>query len=38
MADAVALGDVDLVAYPREQFNVLLAANPAIRAEYFALR
>jgi len=35
MADAVALEDVQLVVYPREHFNALLAANPAIRAEYF---
>ncbi|MDB5803761.1 MAG: cyclic nucleotide-binding protein [Betaproteobacteria bacterium] len=35
MSDAIAAEDVDLVLYPREHFNVLLAANPAIRAEYF---
>ncbi|HEX4329768.1 MAG TPA: SLC13 family permease [Burkholderiales bacterium] len=35
MADAVAAEDAELVLYPREHFNVLLTANPAIRAEYF---
>jgi di/tricarboxylate transporter len=35
MADAVAMDAVQVVAYPREHFNALLAANPAIRAEYF---
>ena len=35
MADAVAAEDVELVLYPREHFNALLVANPAIRAEYF---
>ena len=35
MADAIAAEDVQLVVYPREHFNALLIANPAIRAEYF---
>lgn len=35
MADAIAAEDIELVLYPREHFNTLLAANPSIRAEYF---
>ena len=35
MADAVAESEVEVVVYPREHFNALLTANPAIRAEYF---
>jgi di/tricarboxylate transporter len=35
MADAVAESEVEVVVYPREHFNALLVANPAIRAEYF---
>lgn len=35
MSDAIAPEDTELVVYPREHFNVLLAANPGIRAEYF---
>lgn len=35
MADAVAQTDALLVALPREHFNELLAANPAIKSEYF---